>query len=413
MKRFTAKKWLACLLALCTLLALCACGGTSGKTEPVAAHKDPKTVMDEARQKMEDVKSISFDMEMQMTMGAQGQTMDMGVTMSADTIKEPLQAHVNMRMDMFGMDTEMYMVREADGSLVTYTGLKEGGKVAEWYKATVSADDLEGIQAQVGSYDADSSFSTQLDIADNLKEIGVETVNGKNATRYDGVIHGSDIGKALGQTNMADTLSIIGLDPTQLDQDVPISIWIYEDGMPAKYDIDMTDLLAQLFAQSEETADAEVSAVRMSMTITGVDTVSEIVIPQEALDAEEVPLDDPNFGDTGDDPDMPWNDVQLGETFTLPDGTELNVSSVTNDPENGVIVVDAGLTDPDKAPLAMLICSEGEMEVYQLENYTIDDQCRYVFSMDGHENLTVYAVVLADGEDENANVWLVDMGLDG
>ena len=286
MKQNTVKKWLVCLLALCTLLALCACGG---KAEPTP--KNPEEIMKTAAQQLEGAKSISFDMEMQMTMGAQGQTMDLGVTMSADTIKEPLQVRGTMHMDMFGLDTEIYLAQQEDGSLVTYTGIKQGDKVAEWYKATVSADDLEGIQAQVSSYDADSSFSTQLEIAADLKEIGVEKVNEKNATRYDGVIHSSDITKALGQTDAADTLDMLGIDPSKLDQDVPISIWIYDDGMPAKYDIDMTDLITQLMAQSEETAGVEVSAMKVSMTITGVDTVSEIVIPEEALNAQEISMD--------------------------------------------------------------------------------------------------------------------------
>lgn len=284
MKRSNTRKWLACLLALCTVLALCACGGKT--PEPP---KTPKEVMQEAYEKLAGAKSISFDMDMQMTIGVQGQAMDMNITMSADTIAKPMHAHGNLSMDMLGtkMDTEVYLVQNDDG-VVTYTGIREDGNVTAWYKTTVSAEDVEALQAQVSTYDVDGTFSTQLEAVDKLKEVGAETVNGKNATRYDGVIHGSDIAKVLGQTEAASTLEMIGIDPSKLDQDVPTSIWIYEDGLPARYDIDMTSMFTQLMAQSEEAAGVEVSAMKLSMTITGVDTVSEIVIPQEALDAQEV-----------------------------------------------------------------------------------------------------------------------------
>ena len=305
MARSAMKKWLACLLALCMLLALCACGGKA----PAPVPEDPKSVMRAATEKLNEAKSISFDMVMEMTMGSQGQSMDLGMTMTADTIKEPLQLHGNIKMEMLGLDTEFYMVQK-DGALTTYTGIKENGAVSEWYKSSVSDDDLEAIQQQTASFDADSSFSTQLEIADNLMAVGTETVNGKQATRYDGVIHGSDLSKSLGQTDAASTLDLLGIDPSQLEGDAPISIWIYEDGLPARYDIDMTELIGQLMAQNEDTADLELSAMRISMTITGVDTVSEIVIPEEALQAQEIPAED-DFED-----DTPEEVVQNGDTFT-------------------------------------------------------------------------------------------------
>lgn len=283
MKRFTAKKWLACLLALCMLLALCACGGK--KTTP-ASHGDPKAVMAEAAEKLNGVKSLSFDMEIKMAFSAEGQSMDLGMTTSAETILDPMVSHSTTSIEMFGIEVESYMVKQGD-QVITYSGMKQGSEVVGWSKTTVSADDLEAIQSQMGSYDAQDSFNTQLNLVDNLKEVGAEKVNGKSATRYDGVIHGKDIGKALGSTGAGETLESLGMDPDSLTQDIPISIWIYEDGMPAKYDFDMTDLMAQLLAQSEETQEAEVSAVRLTLTITGVNSVSEIVIPQEALDAPE------------------------------------------------------------------------------------------------------------------------------
>ena len=312
----TMRKWMVCLLSLCTLLALCACGGKkepstddpdSQKTpaeivEDVSPAGDPvgqtsdteesegpvpqdsdglKAVMHEAADKIANAKSISYDQEIHMVIPIEGLSpLDLSTTMSGVTIREPLQLH-NTMFDKSGNTLlELIAIQDSD-YLNVYVGVN-GGDAMTWRRTSVSVDDQESVQEQTASNDISDNYITGLENADSLKEIGSETVNGKMATRYDGVFHGKDLGNVLTQ----DYMKVLGINPDQLNQDASVSIWVYEDGLPAKIDIDLGDVLAQTLAMDEDTSGVEGATFRIVLTITGVDTIGEIVIPQEALDAE-------------------------------------------------------------------------------------------------------------------------------
>ncbi|MBE6989961.1 MAG: hypothetical protein E7426_04355 [Ruminococcaceae bacterium] len=283
MRRRTARSWTAALLALVMLLGLSACGG---KGEDISK-KDPKQVMTEAGEKLAAAKSISFKLDMEMAFATQGETIDLSMYMAVDTIKEPLQIRANTHMGMFDMDVVVYTIKEGD-DIVAYTGAENEGKM-EWYKTTLTATEME---EQTAAYNAEDSFSAQLELAENLKMVGTETIAGKKAIRYDGVIPGAEIGKAMDATGGEDTLDLLGIDLSKLDQDVPISIWIYEDGMPARYAFDMTDLMGQMMGESDYAAGIQITDMRVDMTITGVDEITEITLPPEALAAEEMDLNE-------------------------------------------------------------------------------------------------------------------------
>ena len=390
------KTWIAILLTLAMLPALCACGGKTAKI--------PEAVMLAAEEQLRRVDSVTFDMNIQMVLEAQGETMDLGMTMQAETIKEPVAVRCNTHIGMLGVDTEVYLLQQ-DGAYVTYTAVKDGEGKTSWYKMALNQSEL---QEQVDSYDADSFFGTQLSVAKELKLIGKETVAGKSAVRYDGVIPPDAMGEALDASGAGDTLELLGIDPSEITEGLPISIWIYEDGLPAKYEFDMTEMLSQLLAKNESTAQIVFTAMGASMTITGVNNVQEIVLPDEALDAQELNPDDIiNNTDEGEGLDLPWHEAAMGDAITLSDGTELAVSGIAVDDGAGTIRVDAGLADPAKAPLAALLCANGEGE-YQLEQYTVDEAGSYVFYTEGYKDLSVYAVIFVDGSVEDGEIWYVD-----
>jgi len=312
----TMKKWMACLLALCTLLALCACGGKedpstddsdsqktpaetaendspevdpAGQTSDTEKNDDPvsqdpdglKAVMHAAAEKIANAKSICYDQEIHMVIPIEGlPPLDLSTTMSGVTIREPLQLHNTMFDESGNTLLEMIAIQGSD-YLNVYVGVN-GGDAMTWRRTSVSVNDQEAVQEQTASDDISDNYISGLENADGLKEIGTEMVNGKMATRYDGVFHGKDLGNVLTQ----DYMKMLGINPDQLSQDVSASIWVYEDGLPAKIYIDLDAVLTQALAMDEDTSGVEGAAFRITLTITGVDTISEIVIPQEALDAE-------------------------------------------------------------------------------------------------------------------------------
>ena len=390
----TVKKLLTALLALAMLAALCACGGK--------IPKDPVKAMAAAEEKLGKADSVSYDMELQMTLDTQGENIDLSVIMQAETTKSPLAAHSNVRMEMFGLDTENYLI-EQDGSYLIYTAVK-GEEATEWYKMALTQEEL---QAQLDSYDADNFFSTQLDVAQDLALTGEDTVNGRPAMRYDGMIPAAAIGESLAAAGgeAGDTLELLGIDPAQLKDPVPIAIWLYADGLPARYEFDLTDVLSQLLSQSETTADISFSAMHVAVTITGVNNVKSITLPEEAKDAQDV--NDIEHVEDEESLETAWEEAELGETFTLSDGTELTVSTIKVDADNHVILMDAGLSGPDNAPLAALLCTDGQEE-YQLEEYTVDETGRYVFDAGELQDPQVYAAVFVDGDPEDGVLWWVN-----
>ena len=72
-------------------------------------------------------------------------------------------------------------------------------------------------------------------------------------------------------------------------------MWITADEyLPVKYEMDLTDLVQKLVAASlvddPEQELVNISQMHLSMTVTEINTIDEITIPDEALAAEELEL---------------------------------------------------------------------------------------------------------------------------
>ncbi len=286
--KYTVKKLLAVVLALVLVVGLTACGGDTPKT--------PAEILAKAEENLEAVKSMTFDMSIEMGMAAEGQTLDMAITMTGESITDPAVMHATMGLDMGmlgAMEMEMY-AEEADGKAITYMGMDNGAGI-EWGKEEAPIEDS-------AEFDAQGGMSEYMALAMDMTENGTETVNGAEATRYDGVISKEHLEEALEATGMMDSMSdLMGVgDEETIEEsmaaltdlaDMPISIWVDKEQMlPVKYEMDMTELMQKVMSNmmgnmGEDAGSISISTMKISMTLGGFNSVETIEIPEEAKNA--------------------------------------------------------------------------------------------------------------------------------
>lgn len=278
--KYIVKKLLAALLVLALMLGLCACG------DP----KTPEEVMAKAGENLAQAKSLRFAAQIEMSMSSRNETVDMTISMDGETTTEPVVVHADMAIDLGAlgaMEMELY-AEQNDDTVTTYISA-----LGQWRKEEAPLDEENAV------LDAKGDMGSSLAYASGLEEIGVETVGGVEAARYDGVITKEHLQEVLKNTGVLDDLGdAMDLKKSLEDAaentaglgDIPISIWIDKEAMlPVRYEMDMTEMMQKLMDQVSTAVSMEyptVSRVKVSMTIGGIDDVDAITIPDEARNAQ-------------------------------------------------------------------------------------------------------------------------------
>lgn len=296
-------KFLALLLAATMSFSASACGSAdAGKDD--AAPKTENTAADDksedvdyyaaAVEKMKDISSMNatMHMEMDMTAGADGETQSIQTvtTTNMSCLYNPMRLKMDMNMDAGNgnaVDMSIYAEEAEDG---TYTMYMYDG--SQWQSQPVQMDDL-------AQYDAASNVTGYMQESYNFQDAGTEQIDGKNARKYTGVITGDDMKEAMMSTGALNSLSSLGLDESQLETmlkdlgELPISLWIDEtDSYPVKYEMDMTAMMNSLMSglmesmgDEAEVASIEVSKMKIEMTCSDFNAVSDFSIPDEVKEA--------------------------------------------------------------------------------------------------------------------------------
>lgn len=293
-------KFLALLLAAAMSFSVSACGSAdAGKDDGKPATED--TADDDssedvdcyaaAVEKMKDVSSMNAEMNMNMDMSveANGQTqaMKMVTTSKMSCMYHPMLLKMDMNMDI-GDGTAINMsayAEEADDG--TYTMYMNDG--TQWVSQNVELDDL-------AQYDAAGNLTGYMQESYNFQDAGTEQLDGKSVRKYTGTITGDDMKETIMATGALNSVGSSGLDESDLDAlfkdlgELPINLWIDEtDLYPVKYEMDMTDMMNSLMSNLTESmgdeaegASITVSNVKLEMTCSDFNAVSEFSIPDEA-----------------------------------------------------------------------------------------------------------------------------------
>ena len=295
---------IAVLLIAMMAFGLAACGNKSGESTGSgeaanSAGKSMEEVLLNAAKNMQEAKSLTYKLNMDMGMSVFGMNMDTIMDAEIKTIQEPLTLEMVGNMDMGEMGSYgMSVYAETEGDhLVMYTGMDMEEEGTTWMKSEVELD-----SSQISQYNAQSNIQVYVNSAENFSEVGKEDVNGVQAVRFDGVINGEEIGKVLKESGMDEQVAAMGVEnPADFYNemgDIPVSFWVdTEKELIVKYTVDMSEAMKKVIdlalASTEELEGEDLEglaglfSIDRSITtieITGVDNVDSITVPQEAKD---------------------------------------------------------------------------------------------------------------------------------
>lgn len=277
-----SKKLIAIGMALTLITGLTACGG-GGSND----------VMKDAEKAIENVKSLSYDMDMDMNMTIGDQKMETSTTGKIDCISDPLTMKMDMDMNMGAQGSAkvtMY-AEKADDKYIMY--MSPDG--TNWMKQTL------GDAAQIEQYNAQNSMKLYLEGMENFKETATEKVNGSDAVKYEGVISKEAMGDVMAASGAGKQLTQLGMTEDEIDAmykdlgQLPVAVWIdKESSLPVKYEMDMTQIMQQMMtkmleAKAQETQGVtfKVDKMFISMTLSNFNKVDKIEIPEAAKNGQE------------------------------------------------------------------------------------------------------------------------------
>lgn len=268
-------------MGMAVVMAAALSAGCSGKTKAT-----PENLLRDMTDRAEEIEStlMNVKFEMELSSGTESVSYKMDMDMESTVDPEASHAKGTVSFDMAGtnFDTEMelYSVKE-DDEYVTYTMVGNA-----WTKEVAAEEealgDVEGMTGNIEEY------ADQFELEKALAE-----VNGADCFELTGELEG-DIFAEMIQSDMMDSFSGYGLDEdTVADMVFPCTIDIYQDSiLPARIYFDLTGTFEPMLEEFGITA----SDCYIEMTFMEYDCVDEIVVPEEALSAEEPDAS----GDSGD-----------------------------------------------------------------------------------------------------------------
>lgn len=290
------------MAAVMTAALLSGCGGGTKAT--------PENLLRDMTDNAEKVESALMNMKFEIAMTSGEDSLSIGMDMDMETTSEPEASHgkgtvsFEMAGSNFSTEMEMYTVLE-DDQYVTYTMMEN-----EWTKEVADEEealgDVEGMTGSIEEY-ADK-FQLEEDLVD---------VDGKECFELTGELEG-DIFAEMIQSDMMDSFSGYGLDEeTVADMVFPCTIDIYRDTiLPARIYFDLAETFEPLLEDSGVTA----SDCYIEMTFMEYDSVDEIVVPDEALAAEDAGDDTSDIGGSVKPAEPAEQSSELGadwETYTV------------------------------------------------------------------------------------------------
>lgn len=276
------KKLIAVSMTVTMAVAMAGCGGGASEGNDVEA------LLKKANETMSTVKSASMDMVMDYGMKMGEESMDMQMNSKIDVIDND-GIKMNMKMDMKMGDqsagsTEMYAQQDGE-NMTTYTNVN-----GAWMKQTAPVGDFE-------QYNASESMKLYLENLSSFKAEGNEKVNDVDTTIVSGVLSGESMKEAMAASNLETMTQSMGMSEdditAMLDSlgELPVKLWIAEDGHVMKIDMDMTSMMQTMIEKMlgenapEEVKGLTITKTTISMTYSNFDAVEDFEIPAEALAA--------------------------------------------------------------------------------------------------------------------------------
>ena len=280
--KYFCKRLMGTALVVCMLFSATAC------SEQQMSNATPEEVIKAAAQKMEKVNSFESEMviDEQMSLGGEsdGSKMIFNIVSFQKPIKRKMETIMENRQEI--QTIEMY-IDKTGNSAKLYSNDK-----GSWYQRTLTEEELK-------AFFSEGDVTQYLGAVTKLENVATEQVNGKNTTKYSGVIVGEDI-KKIGDGEMLEG-AITYTDMTEQELyeqigDVPVFIYIDEQGYPIKFEIDLKNMMQTVWDISRQSISSEfevfndmtIDTMTMTLTYQNINNATDFEIPQQAKEAEEV-----------------------------------------------------------------------------------------------------------------------------
>lgn len=275
-------KWKKMLAAAAAMtLFVSGCGGSTMDTAEMEA------LLSQAKTTMAAVESMAAEMTMEMDMDMNGEPMETTTVASIRSQQNPLRMAMDMSMVMSDgtkIDQMQMYALEEGGHLKTYMSTAD-----LWYAETMEMGELS-------QYNAEENLDLYLDNITETTAGRAEEIDGTKTTKISGVITGDAMEEAIAGSGLTASAQSLGISEEMMAamyeelDDLPISLWIDGEGYVRKYEMDMTEMMQKIMAESmkamgasEEDLPVKIEKTVISMVCSEFNAIEEIEIPEEAL----------------------------------------------------------------------------------------------------------------------------------
>ena len=243
------------IFALAMVLAMAATAAGCGAKQST----DVEALLQKANDTMAQVTSMSAQMEVQMDMAYEEESMKSVVKSDMDLIMDPFKTNMTISMTL---------------------------NDEEWIHQPMASTD-------VSQYDAKQNMDLYLKNIEAFKVTGTEEINGNKTTVVEGLLTGDSMEEALKNSGIESTTAGLGISTedlvTLMDsvEGMPVKLWISEDGYVMQYELDMTAMMQGILdvMSAGEENPITISKTLVHMTCSNFDAVPDFEVPAEALAA--------------------------------------------------------------------------------------------------------------------------------
>ncbi len=288
MKRF----FVSITLVMVLIMSMAACGD-----KDLTADKSAKEILQESITKSAEWKSYEMDISTHMKMDVPEEgLMEMNMTGSGAVIMDPMKMHMTLDMEMPEMEQpqtmEQYMIQEEDGFTI-YQNIE-----GKWYKMSISDPSL----VEMMSMDPMENISLFMEYLKSAEVVGEEVIKERDAVKIDLTVSFDMYKEFLEKNSSMDVGGILGsgiMESLSDAGDLTYTVWVDKTSMEiVKYYMDLSEAMQKIGEAMADQDDAlpELSDIykdikmEMTMEVYNQNGVEDFEIPQEAMDAEELPF---------------------------------------------------------------------------------------------------------------------------
>jgi hypothetical protein len=286
------------LVLVCTLIVLTAC---SSGPKDLTTGKTAEQIVEESFDKWYQLANYDMDMTSKMKMSLGQDVMDMSMSGKATIFQKPMKMKMVMDLTMPNMDEKMtieqYMVEEGQ-KVIVYQRVGD-----QWQKVTVD----DPAMAKMMAMDPRDNLKLFMDNLTKAEFLGEEKIEEMSTVKID-IIASSKIFEQVFEETAGNTL---GLDNGLINKDIlskigdmEYLIWINKATLETvKCQMDLTENMKNLgnaLAEDDNLPDIgelkEIFAnmeISMEYTVLNQNQAQDFTIPEEAKNAEEIPLSNP------------------------------------------------------------------------------------------------------------------------